>query len=108
MKGTSQLGVSNVGFRYECSSHRCVECRTLLRLPDGGTLGLDICPPSKDSQDLSTDTPIIIVQHGLSGGSHEPYIRSILAGACAPKSKGGLGYRAVVVNFRGCESDDFV
>ncbi|KAJ7494803.1 Alpha/Beta hydrolase protein [Mycena galericulata] len=48
------------------------------------------------------DTPIIVVQHGLTGGSHEPYVRAILAPACTPVRKGGLGYRAVVVNFRGC------
>lgn len=29
-------------------------------------------------------------------------MRSILGTACTPKSEGGLGYRAVVVNFRGC------
>lgn len=36
-------------------------------------------------------------------GSHESYVRAILAPACAPPEQGGLGYRAVVVNFRGCE-----
>ena len=30
-------------------------------------------------------------------------MRSILAPACTPPDEGGLGYRAVVVNFRGCE-----
>jgi predicted alpha/beta-fold hydrolase len=38
----------------------------------------------------------------LSLGSYEPYVRAILSRACAPVSAGGLGYRAVVVNFRGC------
>lgn len=79
--------------------------RTLIRLPDGGTLGLDVCPPTSSEQahNLPADTPIIVVQHGLTGGSHEPYIRSVLAGACAPKSQGGLGFRAVVINFRACK-----
>lgn len=79
--------------------------RTLIRLPDGGTLGLDVCPPSttKEARELAKDTPIVIVQHGLTGGSHEPYVRSILAAACAPKKKGGLGFRAIVINFRGCQ-----
>ena len=36
-------------------------------------------------------------------GSHESYVRAILAPACAPPEEGGLGYRAVVVNYRGCE-----
>jgi predicted alpha/beta-fold hydrolase len=39
-------------------------------------------------------------------GSHESYVRAILAPACAPVSEGGLGYRAVVVNFRGCRCLD--
>ena len=36
-------------------------------------------------------------------GSHESYVRAILAPAVSPKSGGGLGFRAVVVNFRGCK-----
>ena len=35
-------------------------------------------------------------------GSYEAYIRAILSRACAPIEEGGFGYRAVVVNFRGC------
>ncbi|KAJ7707641.1 Alpha/Beta hydrolase protein [Mycena rosella] len=67
---------------------------------DGGTLGLDFTPP--DASTVRDDAPIIVVQHGLTGGSHEAYVRAILAPACAPVEQGGLGYRAVVVNFRGC------
>ncbi|KAJ7285054.1 AB-hydrolase YheT [Mycena rebaudengoi] len=90
--------------------------RRLLRLLDGGTLGLDFTPPVSSA--AHEDTPIIVVQHGLTGGaytlqtsfalflyylgSHEPYVRAILAPACTPVHQGGLGYRAVVVNFRGC------
>ncbi|KAJ7650145.1 Alpha/Beta hydrolase protein [Roridomyces roridus] len=74
--------------------------RRLLRLLDGGTLGLDFTPA--DSNSVPPDAPIIVVNHGLTGGSHEPYVRAILAPACTPVSQGGLGYRAVVVNFRGC------
>ncbi|KAJ7931589.1 AB-hydrolase YheT [Mycena leptocephala] len=73
--------------------------RRLLRLLDGGTLGLDFTP---DPSTVRDDAPIIVVQHGLTGGSHEPYVRAILAPACTPVQQGGLGYRAVVVNFRGC------
>ena len=36
-------------------------------------------------------------------GSHESYVRAILAPAVTPKSEGGLGFRGVVVNFRGCK-----
>jgi predicted alpha/beta-fold hydrolase len=35
-------------------------------------------------------------------GSHESYVRSVLAPACTPVEQGGLGYRGVVLNFRGC------
>ncbi|KAJ4479033.1 Alpha/Beta hydrolase protein [Lentinula aciculospora] len=73
--------------------------RTYLRLMDGGTLGLDFTPPGNTFPD---DAPIIVVCHGLTGGSYEAYVRAVLAPACAPVSEGGLGYRAVVVNFRGC------
>lgn len=36
-------------------------------------------------------------------GSHESYIRAIIEPACSPVAAGGLGYRGVVLNFRGCE-----
>ncbi|KDQ21371.1 hypothetical protein BOTBODRAFT_25808 [Botryobasidium botryosum FD-172 SS1] len=75
--------------------------RTLLRLQDGGTLGLDFTPPSAEV-DLDPMTPIIVVLHGLTGGSNAEYVRAILGTACLSKEKGGLGYRAVVVNSRGC------
>ncbi|KAG6866897.1 hypothetical protein C0991_003812 [Blastosporella zonata] len=50
--------------------------RTLLRLVDGGTLGLDFAPI--DDSMLRDDTPVIIVKHGLTGGkihsiSHIPW-----------------------------------
>jgi predicted alpha/beta-fold hydrolase len=35
-------------------------------------------------------------------GSYEPYIRAILHRVCAPVEAGGFGYRAIVVNYRGC------
>ncbi|CAL1704788.1 unnamed protein product [Somion occarium] len=75
--------------------------RTLLRLLDGGTIGLDFTP-SMNGRTLPDETPIVVVLHGLTGGSHESYVRAILAPACTPVEKGGLGYRGVVVNFRGC------
>ncbi|KDR69701.1 hypothetical protein GALMADRAFT_40987, partial [Galerina marginata CBS 339.88] len=74
--------------------------RTYLHLRDGGTLGIDFAPI--DHVTLKKDTPIIIIQHGLTGGSYEAYIRAVLSRACAPVKEGGLGYRAAVINFRGC------
>jgi hypothetical protein len=55
-----------------------------------------------DHEKLRDDAPILVVLHGLTGGSHESYVRAILAPASTPVSQGGLGYRGVVVNFRGC------
>jgi len=75
--------------------------RKLLRLKDGGTIGLDFTPPTSE-QVLSDETPIVVILHGLSGGSHESYVRAILSPVIAPVEEGGLGYRGVVVNFRGC------
>ncbi|KAF8582691.1 AB-hydrolase YheT [Ramaria rubella] len=75
--------------------------RHLLRLQDGGTIGVDFTGPC--SQDaLDPETPIVVVLHGLTGGSYESYVRSILAFTCSAKEQGGLGYRGVVMNFRGC------
>lgn len=47
-------------------------------------------------------TPLIVTLHGLSGGSHETYVRLALEPMVRPKSEGGLGYDALVVNARGC------
>ncbi|KAF8894594.1 AB-hydrolase YheT [Infundibulicybe gibba] len=80
--------------------------RKFIRLADGGTLcltwgrGLDFAPA--DASKAKDDVPIIVVNHGLTGGSYEAYVRAILGPACTPVEEGGLGYRAVVVNFRGC------
>jgi len=75
--------------------------RILLRYKDGGTVGLDFTPPSRE-REVPDDAPIVVVLHGLTGGSHESYVRAVLAQAVRPKEEGGLGYRGVVVNFRGC------
>jgi hypothetical protein len=46
----------------------------------------------------SDDTkPMLVVLHGLSGGSHELYLRHVLAPLVADKS-----WEACVVNSRGC------
>ncbi|KAJ6502571.1 Alpha/Beta hydrolase protein [Mycena sanguinolenta] len=74
--------------------------RQMIQVEEGGTIGLDFAPA--DSSKLKDDTPIIVVLHGLTGGSYESYVRSILVPATTPAEEGGLGYRAVVVNFRGC------
>ena len=42
------------------------------------------------------------IREGVMIGSFESYVRAILSRACAPVEGGGLGYRAAVINFRGC------
>ncbi|KAK0551964.1 hypothetical protein OC845_001937 [Tilletia horrida] len=68
--------------------------------PDGGLISLDIT--AFEPEDESSTNPTLIVTHGLTGGSSESYVRSVLNPLCAPKNQGGKGYRAVVVNSRGC------
>ncbi|PUU73646.1 Alpha/Beta hydrolase protein [Tuber borchii] len=48
------------------------------------------------------DTPMVIALHGLSGGSHELYLRSVLAPLTRKVEEGGSGFAACVVNARGC------
>jgi predicted alpha/beta-fold hydrolase len=57
---------------------------------------VDITPPNH--KDLPPDAPTIIVAHGLTGGSHESYVRNVLEWVVRPKSQGGLGGRGVVAN----------
>ncbi|KZV94660.1 AB-hydrolase YheT [Exidia glandulosa HHB12029] len=73
--------------------------RKMLRLVDGGTIGLDF---TLGHAQMPEDTPVIVVKHGLTGGSYESYVRAVLARACGSIATGGLGYRGVVCNFRGC------
>ncbi|EPS40271.1 hypothetical protein H072_5923 [Dactylellina haptotyla CBS 200.50] len=47
-------------------------------------------------------TPVVVVLHGLGGGSHENYVRLALEPLVSAKTAGGLGFAAVVVNARGC------
>ena len=44
------------------------------------------------------------IPEGVIIGSYDSYVRAILSRACAPVKEGGLGYRAAVINFRGCAS----
>ena len=72
--------------------------RTLLRTPDGGTLGLDFVhnPDSLDHRVRGEDaetraesedtTPILVIAHGLTGGSYESYVRCANARPFVPGS----------------------
>lgn len=83
------------------NSPECV-LRRYLRVPDNGTLVLDTYPPL-DSPNLPADTPIVVILHGITGSSQEAYTRATVTVITKPKSDGGLGARAVVLNFRGCD-----
>ncbi|KAI8979669.1 Alpha/Beta hydrolase protein [Mycotypha africana] len=74
--------------------------RELLTTSDGGTIALDWCS-KKDGLENDT-TPTLVVLHGLTGGSHESYIRGLLEVLCYPP----FNYRAVVLNSRGCANSE--
>ncbi|KWU46340.1 putative lipid metabolism-related protein [Rhodotorula sp. JG-1b] len=84
-------------FRYDPIEYT----RELIRVPDGGTIAVDITPPVAPNEKLD-NTPLLVVSHGLTGGSHESYVRNVLAIVTRPVAQGGLGWRAAVVNSRGC------
>lgn len=51
----------------------------------------------------STDTkPMLVALHGLSGGSHELYLRHVMAPLVKSGGDGDAGWEACVVNSRGC------
>ena len=65
--------------------------REALPLPDGGTVNLDWRP-----QRRAAGSPVVLLLHGLTGGSHERYLQwQILALEAA-------GAACVVLNARGC------
>ncbi|KAE8221665.1 hypothetical protein CF319_g5011 [Tilletia indica] len=76
--------------------------RKVIITPDGGLIALDITAFAGVGCHDQDDTPTLIVTHGLTGGSSESYVRNVLHALCSPKAEGGKGYRAVVVNSRGC------
>ncbi|GAA5992511.1 hypothetical protein JCM10908_000855 [Rhodotorula pacifica] len=100
-------------FRYDPIEYT----REFIRVPDGGTIAVDITPPVKPDEKLD-NRPLLVVSQcvrlplallallrfagGLTGGSHESYVRNVLAIVTRPVSEGGLGWRAAVVNSRGC------
>nr|CAG8436650.1 9338_t:CDS:2 [Entrophospora candida] len=75
--------------------------RKFVSTPDGGQIAVDWTPPL--SEKVFDNTPTLVMLHGLTGGSHESYIRCLLEELTKPPHN----YRAVVVNFRGC-SESFV
>jgi hypothetical protein len=50
-------------------------CRQILEFANGGVASLDWAIPLTP---LPEDTPTLVILHGLTGGSHENYIRGLL------------------------------
>ncbi|PSS11245.1 Embryogenesis-associated protein [Actinidia chinensis var. chinensis] len=73
----------NVRLRREC-----------LRTKDNGTVALDWV--SGDDRRLPSDSPLLILLPGLTGGSQDTYVRHMLLRAT------NNGWRVVVFNSRGC------
>lgn len=83
--------------------------RELVDLPDGGSIALDWSPGLPTQHDT---TPVVLVIHGLSGGSEESYIQDTIYALTHPseefshdevmRSKPAL--RCVAFNFRGCSN----
>ncbi|KAI7905100.1 Alpha/Beta hydrolase protein [Cokeromyces recurvatus] len=74
--------------------------REFVDTPDGGTFALDW---ARTKENLKEDeTPTLVVLHGLTGGSHESYIRCLLEIVTYPP----FNYRAVVMNSRGCANSE--
>ncbi len=64
-------------------------------LPDGDFLDVDRYSPVE----ATTDSPVVVVCHGLEGSSHAPYVRGLVAVALS------RGLAAVAMNFRGCSRE---
>ncbi|KAG0171069.1 hypothetical protein DFQ28_010557 [Apophysomyces sp. BC1034] len=94
--GHLQTGYASY-YNGSSSAHEVTYDRELLDLPDGGQIALDWT-----TGEAKKDTPTLVLLHGLTGGSHESYIRSVLEIIIQPPFR----YRGVVINNRGCANSD--
>ncbi|RKP35074.1 Alpha/Beta hydrolase protein [Dimargaris cristalligena] len=76
--------------------------REIVALPDGGTIALDWFPSLEVNPD--PNLPIIFIMHGLTGGSHEFYVRSFVKTITDTRH----GCRVIVLNNRGCGFSEIV
>ncbi|TFY70490.1 hypothetical protein EVG20_g2522 [Dentipellis fragilis] len=77
--------------KYEC---------TLIRSSDGGTLAIDVVPSA--SKSLGAAKPVLLVTHGLTGGSHEAYVRAAIKHLTSLRFDCDGAFTIVVLNSRGC------
>eukprot|EP01001_Neometanema_parovale_P006823 NODE_3166_length_1267_cov_21.944930_g3007_i0.p1 GENE.NODE_3166_length_1267_cov_21.944930_g3007_i0~~NODE_3166_length_1267_cov_21.944930_g3007_i0.p1 ORF type:complete len:372 (+),score=11.86 NODE_3166_length_1267_cov_21.944930_g3007_i0:64-1179(+) len=71
--------------------------REMLAMPDGGSVALDW---SRFERSVPGTTPLLIILHGVTGGSSESYVTSMVAEA------NKNGWDAVVFNQRGCADSE--
>ncbi|CAO3576422.1 unnamed protein product [Absidia cylindrospora] len=71
--------------------------RELLTMKDGGQVSIDWTVGEKHPGD-DTQAPVLIILHGLTGGSHESYVHGVLEKVLQSPHH----YRGVVVHGRGC------
>ncbi|KAJ1989810.1 hypothetical protein GGI25_002624 [Coemansia spiralis] len=94
---TADLQTCYNGVKERFGRTRLVEYeRELITTEDAGTIGLDWSPPFEQMPE--DDRPIVILSHGLSGGSQEIYVQKTIA----QLTQKPYGFRTVVVNYRGC------
>lgn len=79
--------------RFLRSAHGPVMRRRRWELPDGDFLDLDFGP------DPGPDAPVVLLLHGLEGGSDRRYVRS----AC--REVAARGMMPVALSFRGCSGE---
>ncbi|KAI8074177.1 Alpha/Beta hydrolase protein [Gongronella butleri] len=68
-----------------------------LVLEDGGAIALDWWPRLA-SADVTIEKPVVVYLHGLTGGSHESYIRGVIEELTSRSD----AFQTVVINNRGC------
>lgn len=61
---------------WQLNSNNFLDIREYIDAPDGGRVAIDWAP-TKENLDKD-ETPCLVVLHGLTGGSHESYIRCLL------------------------------
>jgi len=78
--------------------------REIINMPsDNGTVALDWCGREQESTSVEAENdniPILLILHGVTGGSAESYVTQLVWAARE------IGWHAVVFNNRGCAQSD--